>query len=372
MDSLDTFASETLARLDARSLRRRLTPTERIGGVVVLRGGRRLVSFSCNDYFGLATDQRVKAAAIAAIEQYGAGASASRLVTGDHPLGARLEARLASHAAKPAARLFGSGYLANIAIAPTLVGEADLILLDELSHACMIGGAKLAGARTLRFRHNDTEHLADLLANERANARHCLIMTERVFSMDGDAAPIAEIAGIAAAYDAWVFADAAHALEAPAHAATLEMGTLSKGLGSYGGYLAASQPVIDLMTSRARGFVYSTGLPPSPVAAALAALDVLEAEPWRRTRPLALARRFSQAMGLPEAQSAIVPLVVGDADRALQLSAALEAEGYLAVAIRPPTVPPGKARLRFTFSAAHDQADVDRLAGVVTEAMVAA
>ena len=368
MQSLDAFARDTLARLDAQSLRRSLKPTERTGGVQVIRGGRRLISFSCNDYFGLAQDARLKAAAIAAIKRFGTGAAASRLVTGDHPLAGELEARLAAHWGQPAARLFGSGYLANIAIVPALVGPEDLILLDELSHACMLGGAKLSGARTIRFRHNDAAHLAELLATERPAARRCLVMTERVFSMDGDLAPLQRIAPMAEAHDAWLMVDNAHDLGVAAGvAAPLEMGTLSKGLGSYGGYLAAAEPVVELMTSRARGFIYSTGLPPASVAAALAALDVLEAEPWRREQPLRLAQRFARLAGLPEATSAIVPLIVGEAERALRLSAALEREGYLAVAIRPPTVPPGQARLRFAFSAAHDEADVDRLAGLVAE-----
>lgn len=374
MDSLDAFARATLDRLDAHSLRRRLTPTERAGGAEVIRAGRRLVSFSCNDYFGLAHDPRVKAAARNAIDRYGTGAAAARLVTGDHPLASALEARLAAHCGKPAARLFGSGYLANIAIAPVLVGEGDLVLLDALSHACMLGGARLSGARTLRIRHNDLADLEALLAAERPAAGRCLIMTERVFSMDGDLAPIGAIAALAERFDAWLMVDNAHDLgvEAAPAAAPLEMGTLSKGLASYGGYLAASAPVIELMTSRARGFVYSTGLPPASVAAALEALDVLDAEPWRRTRPLELAQRFTRAAGLPHAASAIVPLVVGTAERALELSAALERAGYLAVAIRPPTVAEGSARLRFAFSAAHREADVDRLAGLVAELRIAA
>lgn len=363
MDSLDAFACEHLERLEARSLRRSLTPTERTGGAFVVRAGRRLVSFSCNDYFGLAHDRRVKAAAVAAVERFGAGAAASRLVTGSHPMAQALEARLAAAKHKPAALLFGSGYLANLSIPPALVADGDLILLDELSHACMLGGAKLSSARQLRFRHNDFAHLRELLVRERPAARRCLIMTERVFSMDGDRAPVGPIRELAQIHDAWLMVDDAHGLglvDDDVHA-PLEMGTLSKGLGSYGGYLAASAPVIELLTSRARGFVYSTGLPPASAAAALAALDVLDAEPWRLTRPLELARRFTSALGLPPAQSAIVPLMVGEAERALRLSADLEAHGLLVVAIRPPTVPAGKARLRFAFSAAHTDADVEHL-----------
>ncbi|MGA8864069.1 MAG: aminotransferase class I/II-fold pyridoxal phosphate-dependent enzyme, partial [Gallionella sp.] len=344
-----------------------LTPTERTGGLQVVRNGRQLVSFSCNDYLGLAQDPRVKAAAIAAVERYGTGAGASRLVTGDHPLLGALEARLAAYKKKPAALVFGSGYLANVAIPPALTSDGDLILLDELSHACMFAGAKLSGARMIRFGHNNLDHLEKLLEAERAAAGRCLILTERVFSMDGDRAPIEAMSALAARHDAWLMADDAHGLgvvDDPARAA-LEMGTLSKALGSYGGYLAASEPVIELLQSRARSFVYTTGLPPASAGAALAALDILAAEPERRARPLALAQRFTRATGLPDAESAIVPLIVGEAKRALALSAQLENEGFLVVAIRPPTVPPGGARLRFAFSAAHTEAEIDRLAEAV-------
>jgi 8-amino-7-oxononanoate synthase len=367
MDSLDAFATSALARLDEQALRRRLTPTERIGGVQVVRNGRRLISFSCNDYLGLAQDPRVKAAAIAAVERYGTGAGASRLVTGDHPLLGALEVRLAAYKKKRAALVFGSGYLANVAIPPALISERDLILLDELSHACMLAGAKLSGARMIRFGHNNVHHLKSLLETERPAARRCLILTERVFSMDGDRAPIEAMSALAGQYDAWLMADDAHGLGVvDDHAsAALEMGTLSKSLGSYGGYLAASEPVIELLKSRARSFVYTTGLPPASAGAALAALDILIAEPERCARPIALAKRFTRAAGLPHAESAIVPLIVGEAERAMALSAQLENEGFLVVAIRPPTVPSGRARLRFAFSAAHSEAEIDQLADAV-------
>jgi 8-amino-7-oxononanoate synthase len=363
MNSLDAFAAGKLATLDADNLRRRLIPTARTSPAHVRRGERTLISFSCNDYLGLAQDPRVKAAAIAAVERYGAGAGASRLVTGDHPLLGRLEARLAQVKGKDAALVFGSGYLANIGVIPALVGRSDLVLIDELSHACMVSGARLSGARILTFAHNDMDHLADLLAAERHNAARALVLTERVFSMDGDRAPLPALLAMAEAYDAWTLVDDAHGLGVvtPDAAAPLELGTLSKALGGFGGYLCASTPVIELLKSRARSFVYATGLPPASAAAALAALDIVEAEPERSLRPLTLARRFTTAVGLAPASSAIVPIHVGDSTRALALSAALAEHGMLVVAIRPPTVPAGTARLRVAFSAAHDEADVDAL-----------
>ncbi|HUZ67764.1 MAG TPA: 8-amino-7-oxononanoate synthase [Beijerinckiaceae bacterium] len=371
MDSLDLFARDKLARLDAQSLRRALVPTERLAGAQAVRRGRRLTSFSCNDYLGLAQDPRVKRAAAEALERYGAGAAASRLVTGDHPPLHALECELARVKGKPSALVFGSGYLANVGIPPALVGAGDLVLLDELSHACMGAGARLSGARVLRFRHNDADHLRGLLREERGGAERALILTERVFSMDGDLAPLADIAALAGDYDAWLLVDDAHGLGVveAAVSAPLEMGTLSKSLGSYGGYLCASEPVIELLKSRARSFVYTTGLPPASAAAALAALQIMRAEPERRARPLELARRFTRAMKLPLAQSAIVPLIVGAAEEAMRLSAELEARGFLVVAIRPPTVPQGAARLRFAFSAAHTDAQVERLIEAMRETL---
>ena len=364
LTTLDAFALEKLEHLDASALRRALTPTEPLEGVRVRRGGRDLVCFASNDYLGLRRHPRVVAAAVEAVRRYGAGAGASRLVTGDHPLLGQLEARLAHRKGADAALVFGSGYLANLGVIPALVGPGDLVLLDALSHACMIAGARLSGARTLSFPHNDMLQLREQLVAERPGARHVLILTERVFSMDGDRAPTAELAALAAEHDAWLMVDDAHALgvvDDPVSAA-LEMGTLSKALGGYGGYLCASRPVVELLRSRARTFVYTTALPPASAGAALAALEVMEAEPERTARPLQLARRLTAALGLDLAQSAIVPIPLGDARTALAQAAALEAKGFLVAAIRPPTVPVGQARLRVTLSAIHSEAQVNALA----------
>ena len=369
--SLDAFARQALDDLDARALRRRLIDTARGPGPIAHREGRTLVSFSCNDYLGLSDDPRVIAAGQEALARYGAGAGASRLVTGNHPVLAALEARLAAHKGKDAALVFGSGYMANLGIVPALAGPRDLVLVDALGHSCLFAGAQVSGATMLRFRHNDVGHLRDILAARRARHGRALILTERVFSMDGDRAPLDAILEVAAAHDAWTLVDDAHGLgvvEAGARA-PLEMGTLSKTLGSYGGYLCASREVIDLMTSRARSFVYTTGLPPASAAAALRALEIVEADPERAARPLALASRFTMRLGLPAAASPIVPVLVGAAEAALALSAALEARGYLFVAIRPPTVPAGTARLRVAFSAAHETAQVDGLADALTDAL---
>jgi len=375
-DTLTRFAESKLDALSAQSLRRTLKPTHRLDGVLVERGGRRLVSFSCNDYLALTHHPAVKAAAIAAVEAYGAGAGASRLITGDHPLLGELETRLAALKGAEAACVFGSGYLANAGVIPTFVGRGDLILADELAHACIWSGARLSGAETLAFRHNDVEDLAAKLAARRPAAGRVLVATDGVFSMDGDLAPLGRISEACRAHDAWLLVDDAHGLGVvgeghgsaslfPGARVDLAMGTLSKALGGYGAYLCASQPVIDLIKTRTRTVVYTTGLPPANAAAAIAALDVIATEPERVAAPLARARRFTRALNLPEAESAVVPIVLGEAEVALAAATDLEAQGLLAVAIRPPTVPAGTARLRLAFCAAHTDDQVDRLAAAV-------
>lgn len=377
MTSLDEFATGKLRSLASRDLLRTLRPSEREDGLTILRDGRRLLSFCCNDYLNLSHHPAVKAAAQEAVGRYGAGAGASRLVTGNHPLLERLEVRLAALKGTEAACVFGSGYLANAGIIPTLVGTADLILVDELVHACIWTGAKLSAATTVAFRHNDLDHLAELLGTRRGRHARCLIATDGVFSMDGDLAPVHGLAALAAEHDAWLLTDDAHGVgvvgggrgssfaDGRKAEVPLQMGTLSKALGSYGGYLCASRPVIDLIKSRSRTLVYSTGLPPASAAAALAALDLIEADPELAARPVRKARLFTQAMNLAPAESPIVPLIIGSAAAALEAARALEAEGFLVTAIRPPTVPEGTSRLRLTFTAGHPDAEIERLAAVL-------
>ena len=379
MHSLDEFATAKLGELERSSLRRALVDTTRVTGLWLSRNGRRLLSFCCNDYLNLTHHPAVKEAAIEALRVYGVGAGASRFVTGNHPLFSELEARLARLKETEGACVFGSGYLANLGIIPALVGPGDLVLIDELAHACLWAGARLSRARLLTFPHNAAPALAGLLGPHRSHYRQCLVMTEGVFSMDGDLAPLPEMSAAAGAHDAWLLTDDAHGLgvlgggrgsafafgrpiEIP-----LQMGTLSKALGSYGAYLCASEPVIDLVKTRARSLIYSTALPPASLAAALASLDMISCEPERAARPLAKARAFTRAMGLAPATSPIVPILLGDAARALAAQRTLEEEGFLGTAIRPPTVPAGTARLRLAFTADHPEPEVARLAAVLQE-----
>lgn len=378
-DSLDRFASAKLDVLAASQRRRTFSHTARGADLIAERGGRSLISFCDNDYLGLTHHPAVKAAARAALDRYGVGAGASRLITGNHPLYAELERLLARLKGAEAALVFGSGYLANAGIIPALVGPEDLILIDALGHACLFAGARAARGRVEIFPHNDVEAAEAILIRHRAEHPRCMLLTEGVFSMDGDRAPLAPLAALCARWDAWLLTDDAHGLgvvgggRGSAFAAglsardvPLQMGTLSKAVGSYGGYLCASAPVIDLLRSRGRTMVYSTGLPPATVAASVAALALIaDGAEGLCARPLALARRFTEALGLPAPASPIVPLIMGSPQRALDGAARLGDAGFLVMAIRAPTVPPGTERLRLTFSAAHTEADVDRLARAV-------
>jgi 8-amino-7-oxononanoate synthase len=377
MRSLDEFARGKLSQRAGEGLRRTLVETMPHDGVEIERDGRRLLDFSSNDYLNLTQHPALKQAAMKAIERYGVGAGASRLVTGNHPLYAELESRLARLKGTQAACVFGSGYLANTGIIPALVGRGDLIVADEFAHSCLRAGAQMSGGTTALFRHNDVAHARELLERERRKHGRALLVTEGVFSMDGDIAPLHALAALAQDHDAWLLCDDAHGLGvlgggrgtafigAQPPAIPLQMGTLSKAIGSYGGYLCASRPVIELMHNRARTLIYSTGLPPATPAAAIAAIDLIENDPDYAQLPLRNAKLFTRAAGLKEAVSPIVPLMIGDSQGALAASRLLEEAGFLVVAIRPPTVPAGTARLRFTFSAAHRRADIERLAEFV-------
>ncbi|RMF09527.1 MAG: 8-amino-7-oxononanoate synthase [Alphaproteobacteria bacterium] len=379
MDSLDAYATRKLADIEGRGLLRHLVTTHRGPGGAATQGGRRLISFCCNDYLNLSQNREVIASAQAAAAEYGAGAGGSRLVTGNYPLLAELEDRLARLKGTEAACVFGSGYLANIGIIPCFAGPDDVIFIDELAHACLFAGARMSRAATHVFRHNDMDHLQALLDRQRNRHRHALVITDGVFSMDGDLAPLDIMGPLARAHDAWLLTDDAHgigvvgrdgrgssfAFGSEKADVPLQMGTLSKAVGSYGGYLCASEPVIALVRNRARSLVFTTAPPPASIGAALAALDIIERDAELRQAPLAKARLFTDFLGLPDPQSPIVPIIVGAPDRAVEASRKLRDQGFLVNAIRPPSVPEGTARLRVTFMANHGDEDVLRLARAV-------
>lgn len=388
--SLETFCRDKLDALHAQALKRTLVTTNRGAAATAVRAATNTgyISFCCNDYLNLSQHPAVKAAAIDATERYGAGAGASRLVTGNYDLYDELEQRLARIKGTEAAVVFGSGYLANLGIIPTLAGPDDLVLVDELAHACLFAGAQLTRAPMQVFRHNDTDHLRTLLHEHRGAARHALILTDGVFSMDGDLAPLDDLTAIAQEFDAWLMTDDAHGIgvvgggrgstftkntddithEGDKYDIPLQMGTLSKAVGSYGGYLCASKNVVDLIKTRARSLIYTTGLPPAAVAASNAAVKIIETDRDLCARPIAKATLFARQLGLNiDPQSPILPIILGDPERTLTASKLLEAHGFLVTAIRPPTVPHGTARLRITFTAEHSDDHIMRLAQLIRE-----
>lgn len=365
MPALDDILQQKLQLLAAKQQQRVLVETESVEGVRARRGSREFISFSGNDYLGLSQHPKVIKAAAAALEKYGAGAGASRLITGNHPLYNELETALAAYKNTESALVFGSGYLANLGAIPALVGKNDLILADRLSHACMLDAAKLSDATLMRFAHNNIEHCRMLLEANRHEFQHCLIITETVFSMDGDRAPLKVLAALAKEFNAWLLTDDAHGLGIVKSAsADIEMGTLSKAAGSYGGYVCGSQTLIDYLKTAARSVIYSTALPPATIAASIAAIKIMQEENLGE-KALENARYFTNLMGLEKAESAIVPVIVKETDKALALSAKLEQQGFLVAAIRPPTVPENTARLRFTFSAMHEKKDIERVAKIL-------
>ncbi len=361
MPALTDHCTEQLARASAEGRVRRLRAVERQEGAYLWREGRKLLNFAGNDYLGLSQDARVIAAAVQGAA-LGAGAGSSRLISGECAGYAPLEQALAAYHGQAAALVFSSGYAANLGTIAALAGEGDLILADKLVHACMIDGARLSGATLKRFAHNDIAHAEALLHQHRALHRHCFLLTEAIFSMDGDAAPLMEMQALAERHAAWFVVDAAHALAPLAVQPDVLIGTLSKSLGAVGGFVAAPRAVIDWLISSARPLLFSTALPPSVLASAYAALRVAEAEPQRARDVHARAQRLAEKLALPAPAAAILPVPVGENTRAMRWSEALEVQGFAVPAIRPPTVPPGTARLRVSMNARHTEAEVDALA----------
>ncbi|SDT98099.1 8-amino-7-oxononanoate synthase [Verrucomicrobium sp. GAS474] len=374
-DSIESQLRAALAEREAQGLLRRLRVSEPFTGHTAPDGTLR---FASNDYLGLARHPRLVAAAQEAAGRYGAGSAASRLVCGNLPVHAALDEALAAFKGREAALGFSSGYAAALGTIPALAGREDTVIVDKLSHASLIDGAKLSGARLRVFPHNDLGYLEKLLKTECARARRILIVTEAVFSMDGDTAPLREIVALKEKHEgrAWLLVDEAHAtgifgpggrgLAAALGVADrieVEMGTLSKALGSSGGFIAGSRLLIDTLVNHARSAIYSTAPNPASCGAALEALKLVgEAEGETRRKALWTAiARFAAGTGLPAA-SPIFPIVLGSEEKALAASAKLAEQGIVLPAIRYPTVPKGKARLRASLTAEATAEEIDRLA----------
>jgi 8-amino-7-oxononanoate synthase len=346
---------------------------------------RRLINFSSNDYLGLTNDPRLRKAAIAGINEFGVGAGASRLISGTQSPHLRLEQALAEWKGTEAALCFSSGYAAALGTIPALVTKNDVVLLDKLCHASLIDAAKLSGARLRIFPHNNLRRLESHLewARREHTCKRVLIITESVFSMDGDRAPLRDLVQLKEQFDALLMLDEAHAVGVIApHGRGLaaaenlsddidvQMGTLSKALGASGGYICGSRSLIEWLINRARSFIYSTAPPPAIAAAALAAVNFLSSSEGEKRRLLLWERIRLMHELLPEDRSnrkssevgsAIFPWIIGDEQEALDLAAALNNEGFLVPAIRYPTVPKGSARLRITITAAHQEDQIEAL-----------
>ncbi len=371
-----------LSILNDQGLLRQLVTVHDYEGSHVRVHGKRLLLMCSNDYLGLSLHPLMKQAACSAISQYGTSAGASRLVSGTGTLHEELEQRTAQFKGTDAALVFNSGYAANAGIIPAIASEGDVILSDNLNHASIIDGCRLSRAVLEIYRHCDCNHLESLL-RKRASSRRRLIVTDSVFSMDGDIAPLPDIASLAEKYSALLMVDDAHAtgvlgqtgrgsaehfgLSGRIH---VQMGTFSKALGSFGAYVAGSRELIDLLVNRSRSFIYSTALPAPVCAASLAALNLVDREPERRDRLLANREMFGQnliarGIAVVSTPTPIVPILCGDSSNAVRISRELLDQGIFASAIRPPTVPQGTSRVRMTVLATHSTQDLEKASAVL-------
>ena len=350
-----------------RSLKRLSSPQ----GPEIEIEGRRVLNFCSNNYLGLANDPRLNAAAIEAVRKYGSGSGAARLIVGNCELAEELEEGLALFKGTEAALLFNSGYHANIGAIPALAGEGDLIFSDELNHASLIDGCRLSRAEKVIYRHNDLNHLEELLKNPLSHhggegrVRGRLIVTEAVFSMEGDLCPLDDLLRLAEKYDAAVYLDEAHAVgvfgengeglaprNPPEH--LICMATLGKAFGSYGAFIAGSKVLRDYLINRARSFIFTTALPPAAIGASLAALRIVQEEPELR-------KRLWENVRSLRGQSPIFSIKIGSADKTMAISKKLFEEGIYVQGIRPPTVPEGTSRLRLTLMATHTKEHLERI-----------
>ncbi|MEM9119943.1 MAG: 8-amino-7-oxononanoate synthase [Cyanobacteria bacterium P01_F01_bin.56] len=374
---------------------RAVEPLDGKAGPVMTCQDRPVVNFASNDYLGLAGDSRLAAAAIAAIQAHGTGSTGSRLLSGHRDLHRQLELAIAHWKGTEDAIVFSSGYLANIGTLSALVGSRDLILADQYNHSSLISGAKLSGAQSQTYQHCNIQDLQQQLAAERSQARRCLIVTDSVFSMDGDLCPLPEILDLADHDDCMVMVDEAHgtgvlgatgsgAVEALGcrHRPLIQMGTLSKALGSLGGYVTGSAPLIDYLRNRASSWIYTTGLAPADTAAALAAIHIVQTEPQRRDRLWQNVQLLQQGLQtliteasadsltkLIPSSSPIFCVEVLDAATVTQMGQRLKAAGFLVSAVRPPTVP--TSRLRMTVMATHEPLQIQQLVNALQRLAIA-
>jgi glycine C-acetyltransferase len=379
----DSITSELL-RIQEAGLYRKLRLVESDQGPTLRLDGREVINFSSNNYLGLANHPSLCKAAKEAIDRYGCGSGASRLISGNMTLHEELENKIAELKGTEAALVFNSGFQANTGIIPVLVGEEDVILSDALNHASIIDGCRLAHAKIFVYGHCDLDELERGLKNAPSNSRK-LIVTESLFSMDGDEAPLSDIVDLAEKHDAMLMVDEAHAtgVYEPNGAGLvaklglgsrvlIQMGTLGKALGGFGAYVAGSKVLRELLINRCRSFIFTTSLPPAVMAMGIAAIDLVMREPERRQALWNNCQRLGRGLkelgySLGNSQSQILPLIIGEATKCMQLSQDLLDRGVFAQGIRPPTVPPGTSRLRITLMAAHTPEHIDQALNVFKE-----
>jgi glycine C-acetyltransferase len=371
------FIQDELQALKSASLYRRLRSVAGDQGPTLMVDGRAVLNFSSNNYLGLANHPALREAAIDAIARYGCGSGASRLISGNMTLHEELEIKLAQLKGTEAALVFNSGFQANTGIIPTLVGEGDVVFSDALNHASIIDGCRLSRAKIVVYKHCDVEQLEDGLKRAPRSSRK-LIVTESIFSMDGDEAPLKQIVELSEKYGAMTMVDEAHATGVCepdgaglvsqlglADRVIVQMGTLGKALGGFGAYVAGSAALRELLINRCRSFIFTTSLPPSVMAMGIAALELVKHEPERRRVLRDNCARVRDGLArlgysLGDSRSQILPLMIGDADECMRLSDRLLDRGVFAQGIRPPTVPPGTSRLRITLMATHTADQIDR------------
>jgi 8-amino-7-oxononanoate synthase len=384
--------AQALADLDAKDNRRRLTLLERREGNYAWIAGRRLLNVSSNDYLGLATDPQLQSAFFkqCALDRFddafGLSASSSRLLTGNHAEYASVETKLAAMFGREAALVLNSGYHANLGLLPALVGPEDVVFSDRLNHASLIDGVRLSGAKLFRYPHLDYAHLEHLLAKHRNQARRAVIVSESVFSMDGDCADLRRLAALKRQYASWLYVDEAHAFgvfgdrglglaetQGVIPDIDLLVGTFGKALAALGAYVVADRIVVDYLINTTRPFIFTTALPPVILHWLSGLLDRLPEWRAKRGQVLALAQQLRAACterGLAvRGESQIVPIIIGDNERTLKSARALKEAGFLLMAVRPPTVPTGTSRLRVSLSAAMDWEELKALPGCIIKSL---
>ncbi len=368
---------------------RQLTPLLRLGRgrIKIIGSDDELLDFSSNDYLALSEHPEVIAASRKYLEEFGAGAGAARLMSGDLEINHQLEEEIAQFKAKEAALIFGSGYLANIGVIPALVNRGDLLVTDRLSHASIYDGCLLSGAKVIRFRHNDMDHLQQILHEKRSQYNRALVVVESIYSMDGDRCPLKDLVDLKKQNDFLLMVDEAHATgiygshgggvieeEGVVDGVDVAMGTFGKALGSYGAYVATSKQVVDYLVNKARSFIYATGLPPAVIGATLAALHLVKTEPKLRQglhEKVAFFKKQIRKNGLKDdlGPSQIIPIMVGDSAKALALSEQLRNNRIFVKAVRPPTVPENTARLRFSITRFHQEEELKSCARLLVQSL---